>query len=371
MKIALVCGEASGDALGAGLARAILELDPSVELSGVTGPLMRSAGVSSWLDCSRFSVMGYLEAVRRLPVLLSSRNEVVRRMDEERPEVVVGIDAPDLNLKLGRRARTLGAKYVQYVCPSFWAWRPKRAGYLARHCDLVLALLPFETGLCEKAGINSRFVGHRMADEIQPTGDARAISRKALGIDEGASVLALLPGSRSQEIDAHAGLFAKTASLCVRDRQGLQVWWAPRDGLDASLPGVEGARTCPGKARILLAASDVALVKSGTITLEAALLDCPQVVAYAVGPISAFFAKRKLKDVHGRHYGLPNLVAGRKVVPEFIQDRAVAADIADSLASLLDGKGVDEMKSAYRELRSSLEGGADAKAAAAVLEIAG
>ena len=367
MKIALICGEASGDDLGAGLARALQAQNPKARLVGVTGPKMRDAGVGSFLDCSRFSVMGYLHAMARLPSLLSARNRVIKKLRVERPEVMVGIDAPDLNMGIGRTAREIGIKYVQYVCPSFWAWRHGRARFLAQHCDLVLSLLPFEKALCERENIKCEFVGHRLASEIKQKKSAKADAKKILGLDAGSKVLALLPGSRPQELSAHAKLFADTASICAARTRKLLVCWAPSKGLEHNLPVIDGAMVFAGKAREVMAAADAALVKSGTITLEAALLFCPQVIAYTLGPIAGLFAKPRIRHVHDRHYGLPNLLAEKKVVPEFIQDRAKAEDIASALVPLLEGKGVDEMQASYKKIRAAIEVDSDKKAAQAVL----
>lgn len=372
MKIALVCGEASGDALGAGLAKAIAERSPDAELMGVTGPKMREAGVRSWMDCGAFSVMGYLQALSRIGSLLRSRREILLRIGDERPDVFVGIDAPDLNLGLGRSAKILGAgRYVQYVCPSFWTWRKERAEFLSRHCNLVLNLFPYESAHCEQAGISHRTVGHRLADEIPAGGAGREAARRELGIDRVAHVLAVLPGSRSGEILDHVFMFAKVVNQCLNRMLGLEVLWAPSEGLRDTLPKGKGWKVHAGKARTVLAAADAALVKSGTVTLEAALLGCPQVIAYRMGMVGGWLARRRLGDIHSRFYGLPNLLAGRQIAPEYIQDRAVPGEMASALESLMYGEGADDMRAAYAEVREALGTGADARAAEAVLELAG
>ena len=245
MKIALVCGEPSGDQLGAGLARALRAACPDVELVGVTGPQMRAAGVDSWLDCSSFAVMGYWAAFRRLPSLVRARNKLLQLIRSERPAVLVGIDAPDLNLGVGQRAQALGVRYVQYVCPSFWVWRTGRSQTLAHHCDLVLTVLPFEDDLCAQAGIRSQFVGHRLADELIAGPDARMQAREQLGIAPDVPVLALLPGSRAQELAGHAPLFAAVAQYCEQKNPNLQAWWAPTTDLAdlvADIAGITHAR---------------------------------------------------------------------------------------------------------------------------------
>ncbi len=369
MKVALVCGEPSGDLLGAGLAQALLKLSPQTELVGVTGVRMRAAGVRSWLDCGVFSVMGYWDALRKIWPLWSARSKVLRELRQEPPAVFVGIDAPDLNMDLGIAVHNLGGKYVQYVCPSFWVWRAERAKVLAKHCDRVLALLPFELEHCAAAGIPARLVGHRLADELVANSDARAMSRQKLGIAAGDQVLALLPGSRPQELVVHEPLFAEAARRCKRQRARLKIYCAPVAGVALSGGTSSDISYCPGQARALLAAADAAIVKSGTITLEAALLGCPQVIAYRTSPLAAWFIRRKMSADVSRNYGLPNLILGRRAVPELIQEQATPEALAAAILTLLDSQHGIKMKDDYQEIRGQLAMDADLRAAQAVLDI--
>ena len=368
MKIVIVCGEPSGDQLGAGLARALLELNPQAELSGVTGTQMRAAGVRSWLDCEVFAVMGYWDVLRKIWPLWRAYRRIEAKLRQEQPAMFIGVDAPDLNLRLGAAARACGAKYVQYVCPSFWAWRAERAAWLARHCDHVLALLPFERKLCENSNISASFVGHRLVDELTPdhqSAAARAQARAQLGISSESRVLALLPGSRVQEVTAHAPLFVDAARLCRQRYPKLEVVMAPAPGVARQTASVPDVRYCPGQARVLLAAADAAIVKSGTITLEAALLGCPQVIAYR----SKVAVRLRLGDIYARDYGLPNLVAGERIVPELIARQATATALAAAVHELFEPSRAATMKKAYQGIRAKLGGGADQRAAQAVAKL--
>lgn len=370
MMIAMVCGEASGDQLGAGLARELRVRMPDIDLVGVTGPAMLAAGVKSWLDYDKFAVIGYTEVLRNIVPLLRARHAVQAMLAQTKPVAMIGLDAPDLNMGLGRQVHASGGKYVQYVCPSFWAWRAQRAAFLAAHCDRVLALLPFEQEHCRQAGIKADFVGHRLADELRPDPGARARARQELGIAAEAKVLALLPGSRKQELAVHIPLFVATAQECRRQMPGLEAWLAPLTPIaETALDGVTGQ--CAGQAQTLLAAADIALVKSGTVTLEATLLDCPQVIAYKLGKVRQLFMHWRLGDISTQMFGLPNLVAGDKFVPELLEDEANVANLTAAVLGLLDADRAAAMRAGYARVRTSLAHQADERAAQAVLEVVG
>ena len=376
MRLALVCGELSGDELGAGLAEALLAQWPEVDLVGVTGPRMRALGVRSWLDCETFAVMGYWAALRRLPSLLAGRRLLTTRLNEEAPAVFVGIDAPDLNMALGRAAKDRGGRYVQYGCPTFWAWRAARADQLAKYCDEVLCLLPFEVDLCMAKGIAATFVGHRVADRLTPVAD-RSAAKRSLGLASDRPLLALLPGSREQEIDSHARLFSAAAGLLVRRQPDLQVVWAPPDSERAraaiARAGIVVSGTSsiqPGRAREVLAAADTAIVKSGTASLEAAMLDCPVVVAYVVPPLAKWLIKLRMPAGPPRYVAWPNLVLGRQIVPELLFSEATAERLATAAERFLAGLELARLRSDYAALRSLLRRDADSLAARQVLALA-
>ena len=370
--VALICGELSGDRLGAGLAEQLAGLQPGIRMVGVGGERMRQAGVESWMDCTIFSVMGYWDALKCLPRLLAGRSRLRRQLLAQRPDVYVGIDAPDLNLALGSEFRAQGGKYVQYVCPSFWAWRPERAKTLASGCDLVLALLPFERQICQERGIAAEFVGHPAADQLQPPED-RARLRQQLGFDGQKKLLALLPGSREQELTAHLPIFAAAAGIVAEDFAGLQVCCAVPDFLLDQARSMWQRLTAAravfvgGKAHELLAAADAALCKSGTVTLEAALLDCPQAVAYRLAPAAHWLARQRMKGKVPAAVALPNLVLGKELIAEFVQQRATPQALAREAAALLAGERHDQIKDGYAQIRQLLRHQASRKAAERVL----
>ena len=369
MKIALVCAESSGDSLGAGLAQRLAELRPGVVLAGVTGPAMRAAGVQSWLDHGVFNIMGYGAALAALPRLLRARGQLRKLLRSERPAALVGIDAPDLNLRLAQDCQRLGIPYVQYVCPSFWAWRPERAKLLEQCCALVLAILPFEQKLCEQQGIKARFVGHRLADEISADAAARSAAREQLGIGADEKLIALLPGSRMREVKAHERLFAAVAKLCRKEHADWRYGWGTlRPGMLSSA-AAELGEEYPGQARLLLQAADAAVMKSGTATLEAALAGCPQVIAHRLTGLDKWLALPKLGDLSKRFFGLPNLILDRQVVPEFMQDRAEPTAIATALQQMMQGEEREKVLTDYAKVREAVAQDADRRAAEAVLEI--
>ena len=273
-RIALVAGEASGDQLGAGLIEAARRIRPDLEFVGVAGPAMRAAGCQPWFGAEELSVMGLVEVIRHLPRLARIKKELTARLKSDRPAVVVGIDAPDFNLRLASGLRAGGIPTVQYVCPSVWAWRQGRVRILRNSCDRVLCLLPFEAPFLEANGVRATFVGHPLADQIPEHSDPGA-ARRALGITA-ATVVGLLPGSRMGEVVRLGPDFLRAAVRLRHDTPGL-AFAAPMatpairrvfeqqiavDGQGLELHLVDG------RAREVIAASDVVLLASGTVTLE-------------------------------------------------------------------------------------------------------
>ncbi len=375
LRIAVVAGEASGDRLGAGLIRALRSGPREVEVAGVAGPEMREAGCRPLMDASRFAVMGLAEIVRHLPRLWMLRRRLLGRLAAFRPDVFVGIDAPELNLGLAARMTKRGVPVVQYVCPSIWAWRAGRARRIRRCCDSVLCLLPFEPGLLRKQGIQGEFVGHPMADD-------RRLEFRRAGNDDGRGagslLVALLPGSRRSEIlrigppvaQAAAWLaerrprvrFASAAATATGQRQFSEV-------LRRFAPEVE-VRAATGNARALLAEADLALAASGTVTMEAMLSGCPLVVTYRVAPLTAWIA-RAFRLLKTPWVALPNVLAGGEIVPEFLQNRARGALLGAELLRLHDDpQAREEMRVEFARLSESLGRGASERAARAVLAAA-
>ena len=381
LRVGLIAGEPSGDLLGAGLVRELRRVYPDARCFGIAGPAMLAAGVEGWVPMERLSVMGLAEVMRHLPELLRIRREVTGRLLAMRPDVVVGIDAPDFTLGVERRLRAAGIRTVHYVSPSIWAWRPGRVHGIGKAADLVLCLLPFEPALYAAHGIAARFVGHPMADEIPMLPD-RAASRAALGLEMPAGareLIALLPGSRLGEVERLGGEFAAAAALLAARRPGVRFIAAMasvplRERFAALLarhaPGLP-VQLIDGRARAVMTAADFVMLASGTATLEAALLKRPMVVAYRVAPSSARIV-RGLGMMKIEHFALPNLLAGEALVPELIQEAVTPPRVASETMALLDdaprrARLVDR----FTELHALLRQGADRRAADAVLELTG
>jgi lipid-A-disaccharide synthase len=376
MRIALVAGEASGDTLGAALIDALRRRFPQARFAGVAGPKMKAAGCESWFDIEELSVMGLTEVLRHLPRLLRLRGALRRRIVDWRPDVFVGVDFKEFNLGLARRLKRAGLRTVQYVSPQVWAWRQGRARTLGEAVDLILCLFPFEPDFYREYGVRAAFVGHPLADQIPMEVD-RAAARSALGIDPGARVLAVLPGSRHGEVERLAEPFAGAAELLAARYPGL-VCLAPMvtpqlrelfAARCAALAPRAAMRMLDGNAHLALAAADVVLVASGTATLETALYKRPMVVAYRMGAITAFVLRR-LGLVKVQYFSQPNLLAGAGLVPEFFQEQASPVNLSDALATWLEQPArVAEVQREFAAIHESLrQGGAD-RAAGEIAEL--
>jgi lipid-A-disaccharide synthase len=336
MLIGMVAGEASGDFLGAGLMSAILKRWPDARFAGIGGPKMQALGFDSWFSMERLAVRGYVEVLRHYPGLVAMRSTLGSRMIAERPSLFVGIDAPDFNLDLEARLKGGGIPTVHYVSPSVWAWRGGRVRNMARAVNHVLALFPFEPALYEKAGISASYVGHPLADVIEP-GDPTHWGREQLKLPRDQKIYALLPGSRQSELRYHAELFVKTARLVARRERHAQ-FVVPLVSRETKLIFEEaryaaGGEDLPikllfGHAREALAAADAVLVASGTATLETALMRKPMVITYRMAPRTWSLMKRMR---YQPWVGLPNIIAGRFVVPELLQDEATPENLSQAL----------------------------------------
>ena len=374
--IALVAGEPSADQLAGTLLRAIHAIEPDARGYGLGGPEFVAAGGNAIASMDAMAVMGLLEVVAHLPGLLALRARLVRHFLNQRPDVFVGIDAPDFNLDLELQLRRKGIHTVQYVGPSVWAWRRYRLRKIARAAERVLVLFPFEQAFYDAAGIACTYVGHPLADEIALEPNRNA-ARQRLGLDAGAIIVALLPGSRRAEIRQHAAVFLQAADwisrscpearfvVSLRDDQGLDLLRGEihRLGLGRLPIQMHSRRTHDA-----LAAADTALVASGTVTLEALLFKCPMVVAYRMHPVS-YHILRSLVSV--RHVALPNLLCGAEVVPELLQDQCRPERLgAEVLRWLRDpGAGV-ALRRQFMQQHVQLRHGASARVAEAVLAVA-
>ena len=322
--------------------------------------------------------MGLTEVLRHLPRLLRLRSELRRRFTAARPDVFVGIDAPEFNLLLARQLKAAGIRTVQYVSPQVWAWRQSRVRTIGASCDLVLCLLPFETEFYRQHQVPAVFVGHPLADQIPLTIDS-AEARRALGLDPLTKVVALLPGSRIAEVSRLAAPFAAAAAWIATRRPGWQ-FLAPMASAAAreafvreiaQVPDVPTIRVLDGQAQRALAAADGAIVASGTATLETLLTGRPMVVAYKVSAPTAFLL-RTLKLVKVRYFSQPNLLAGRRLVPEFFQEQVQGAALGDALLQELEDRDhVRELLDEFTAVHRSLRRGGAARAAEAILECAG
>ena len=342
LRVGVVAGEASGDTLGAALIESLKGLHPDARFFGIAGPKMQAAGCEVWEPAESLAVMGLFEVLRDLPRLLKLRARVRRKFLEARPDVFVGIDAPEFNLRLARDLRAAGIPTVQYVSPQVWAWRQSRVHSIHRSVDLVLCLLPFEKRFYGTQGVAAEFVGHPLADAIPLTVD-RAQARAALGLPAGAEVVALLPGSRRGEVRRLAADFAATALWLAGERPGIQ-FIAPMASaatreifalaLEQLAPEIM-VRLLEGQAQTALIAADVVLVASGTASLEAALCKRPMVVVYRLGALSAWLIRR-LNLVKAKFFSQPNLLADQRVVGEYFQEQIVPASIGAELLMWLE-----------------------------------
>jgi len=374
LRVGLVAGEASGDLLGAGLVEQLRARFPDAQFAGVGGAAMRAAGVETWHDASELAVMGLSEVLRHLPRLLSLRYGLRRRLLDWRPDVFVGIDAPDFNLGLERALKRRGVRTVHYVSPSVWAWREARAAKIGRSADRVLCLFPMEPAIYARHGVDARFVGHPMADAM-PLNPDRRRARAELGLDDEAPVLAVLPGSRLGEIERLGAVFLEAAARVAAQVPGLQVVVpaatpACRDAI-ARLPSgspsvVPHLRILDGQAREAMTAADVVLLASGTATLEAMLAKRPMVVGYRIAP-STYRIVKTLGLLKVDRYALPNVLAGSTIAPELMQDECTPGNLAAAvLAWFADPAAMAALEPVYRDLHLALRRDASAAAADAV-----
>jgi lipid-A-disaccharide synthase len=378
----LVAGEASGDLLGADLIAGLRERFPAARFAGIGGPRMANLGMDIWYPAEKLSVMGLVEVLAHLPQLLAIRRDVYKRVLQQRPAAFIGIDAPDFNLGLERKLKLAGIRCVHYVSPSVWAWREKRAARIGRSAERVLCLFPMEPPIYARHGVDARFVGHPLADAFALEPD-QAAARRELGLPAGAPVLALLPGSRLGEIRRLGRDFLDAAVLLKQQLPQLHIVvpmanatcreeferLLASSAFPALGPQRSALRLLDGQAHTAMIAADAVLLASGTAAVEAMLAKRPMVVAYRLAPLTyrivTWFGLMRTNV-----YSLPNILAGKPLVAEFMQDACTPAALADALLPLLRARAIaPELLAEFRRLHDALRGDANHNAAAAVAEL--
>jgi lipid-A-disaccharide synthase len=374
-RIVLVAGETSGDNLGAHLIEALRARLPGARFAGIAGPRMIAAGCEPWERAEDLAVMGLFEILPHLPRLLRIRRKLLARVLAERPDVYIGVDAKEFNLRIAPRLKERGIRTVQYVSPQIWAWRQGRVRTIGRAVDLVLCLLPFEKRFYDEHGVHAVFVGHPLADQIPLHLDPRA-ARVALGLDPEGTYVALLPGSRHGEVARLSPDFAATVAWLSQQRPGLKFVAAlANEGAHrtfAAALGAAGVRDrvtlVDGNAQQVMAASDVVLLASGTATLEATLVKRPMVVAYRLSLLTTFLLKT-LKLFKAPFFAQPNLLAGRQVVPEYFNAEVRAAVLGPAVLTQLERADRDQLVQTFASIHETLRRDASARAAEAIVAL--
>ncbi len=372
VRIAMVAGEASGDLLGSRVMAALRQRYPNAEFFGIGGPKMIGAGFDSWFPQERLAVHGLVEVLRHLRGLMAIRRALVRGIAKKRPHLFLGIDSPDFNLGLARRLKRRGITTAHLVSPTVWAWRRGRIKTIREAVSHMLVLLPFEEPIYREAGIPATFIGHPLADEIPAQFD-RELLLEHLRLLPKSAVITLLPGSRQQEVTQLAGPFIGAAKLIHEQIGHVQflVPCATRETFDLFEQALyrEADRELPvrmmfGHAQEALAASDLAIAASGTVTLEAALLRCPMVIAYRMSPLSFAIARR---IIHVKHVGLPNILCDEWVVPELIQDDVTPENLAQAALNLYhDKRARERVRERFAAVHALMRRGASERAAEAL-----
>ncbi|EGR0579430.1 lipid-A-disaccharide synthase [Vibrio cholerae] len=372
LRIGIVVGELSGDTLGEGFIKAIRARYPDAEFVGIGGPKMNALGCQSLFDMEELAVMGLVEVLGRLPRLLKVKAELVKYFTANPPDVFVGIDAPDFNLRLELSLKQAGIKTVHYVSPSVWAWRQNRIHGIAAATHLVLAFLPFEKAFYDKFNVPCEFIGHTLADSI-PLASDKLAARQLLGLDEQRRWLAVLPGSRGSEMKMLAEPFIATCQKlqarypdlgfvvalvnAKRRAQFEQTWQQVAPELNFVL--------VDDTARNVITAADAVMLASGTVALECMLLKRPMVVGYRVNAFTAFLAKRLLKTPY---VSLPNILAGEELVKELLQDHCTVDNLYHEVSRLLESDN-QALMDKFTEMHQWIRKDADQQAAQAVLHL--
>jgi lipid-A-disaccharide synthase len=372
-KVGIVAGEASGDLIGSHLIRALKKHRPDIEFIGIAGPKMQGEGARSLFPIERLSVRGYVEVLRHLPGLLKIRSELAQFFIKTKPDLFIGIDAPDFNFGLERKLKRKGIPTIHYVSPSIWAWRKGRMGKIKRAVSHMLALFPFEPAIYEKANVPVTYVGHPLAD-ILPMEPDKQGARESLKIKDDKLVIAMLPGSRQSEVKQLADLYVKTAQLIAQEHPDVQflvplITRETRAIFEQAMYANQAYETpiqiLFGHAHMAMEAADAVIVASGTATLEAALLKRPMVITYRMPRLSWWILKRMN---YLPYVGLPNILAGRFVVPELLQHDAIPEKLAETTLRMVSDKTLmQEIRAEFTRIHETLRQNTEEKAAEAIL----
>ena len=373
-RILLSCGEPSGDLYAGALTRELRALAPGVAVAGLGGPELAAAGGQLLADYRGLAVTGLTEAIAKVPRSIRLLRQLVQWAREERPSVLVAIDFPDFNFPLARRLRNLGIRVVYYISPQIWAWRPGRLRTIRAIADRMLVIFPFEEEIYRRGGVPVEFVGHPLVDLAEPSAPRDAFLRR-LGLAPQAPTVAILPGSRPNEVGRILPDLLTAAEQIRRRVPGTQfvIARAPHlgDGLFriATSRGLSSAVVIEGETNAVLASADLALTASGTATVQTAIHDTPMVVVYRLSPLTYLLGRRLVKlDT----FGMVNLIAGERIVPELIQGGFTPEAVADEAVSMLtDGARAARVREGLARVRARLGGpGASRRAAEAILKLA-
>jgi len=377
-RIVLVVGEASGDLLGSALIEELNQRFSEVEFVGIGGPLMMAQGFDPWYRMSELSVMGYVEVIKKLPKLICIRSSLIRKILRYQPDLVVGIDAPDFNLFLERSVRKRGVPVMHLVSPSIWAWRYERIHKIRESVDRILVLFPFEEKIYKREGIPVSYVGHPLADQIELVVD-RFRYRDELGFAVDQKLVALLPGSRSSELKQHLDLMLDAAEL-IKSKYPDVRFAIPLINEDAVAFSrgymsqrrkdlIDEIQFFSANTQNVLKAADLAIIASGTATLEALLCECPMVVTYRVSQLTAWLMRRRARATF---VSLPNIIANENLVGEFIQERARSDMLANAVISLFgQPEKLRHVRTRFRDIKETLRVGSANRSADVIQQFLG
>ena len=372
IRVGIIAGEASGDILGAGLIKALKSQHPQISFVGIGGPMMIAEGCDSLEPMETLSVMGLVEVIRHIRPLLAVRKKIVQTFTDNPPDIFIGIDAPDFCLPVARKLKQRGMKTIQYVSPSVWAWRQGRVHGIKKSVDTVLCLFPFEKAFYDRFDMHATFIGHTLADQYPMVPDTLG-AREILGVSKDATCVALMPGSRLSEIERMLPLYLETAVGLVISRPDLQFLIPAVNAncakaIEAQLSDYPqlNTRVIEGQSQLVMTAADALLMTSGTATLEAMLLKKPTVVSYRMSSVSWWLVKWLVKIEWA---ALPNLLAERELMPEFLQKDARPDQLIPAMQSCLEQGYRDDQIREFHILHERLRRDADQRAADAVFAL--